>query len=229
MSSSRFFVEGSSQYLTAGVAPVTSLPITIAAWAKVEDITDSHAIVWLGDTGATSRLLGLILHGDIAGDHLYSYMVGVHGSTFTPTITSYSANTWHHVCGVWQTNSQASYLDGGGKGTNSDAVATPGYNGFDIGRFGDASAGDYTDGNIALVAIWDIALNDAEVAVLAGGALPTEVQAGNLVAYWLDGTEVDTDHKGSYDLTPSGSPTWDSGDWPIAPAGGIVVLRRRRM
>ena len=228
MSSSRL-LDGTNQYLAVNAGVITDYPFTVACWAKTPQNTATDVIISIADIDNSSyHALGFA--GAQGGDPVVAWTYDG-SSKEALTSSGYSVDTWHHCAAVFTAaDNRASFIDGGSKGTNavSATPATP-YDNIRIGVSADVTPFGYFIGNIALVGIWNIALSDADIAELAGGALPTEVQAGNLVAYWFDGTEVDTDHKASFDLTPANSPTWDSGDFPIVAPGGIVVLRRRRM
>ncbi len=233
MSSSRL-LNGTNQYLqVTGGAPVASVPLSMACWFKVPNITEAHVTISLADENAVNHYFNMDIRGDVGGDPVRAVARGT--SQYTAiTSSGFSANTWSLGVVVFtNATSRAAYLNGGNKGTET-TDQTPA--GIDIVTIGVLDTNDefheYMNGNIALVTLWDIALGDADVTALwnsGAGVDPTTIQSGNVVAHWFDGTEVDTDHVGSFDLTPYNSPTWDSGDWPIAAGGGIVVLRRRRM
>jgi hypothetical protein len=147
--------------------------------------------------------------GSEAGDpvHWRARDAGVNSDA--KTTAGYSANTWHHACGVeYSSNSRAAFLDGGNKGTNA-VLSTPA--GLDTTSIGVAlRAGGpigYLDGMVAEVAIWSAALTDAEVAILALGYLPLAVRPQSLVAYWRLIRDTDEDIVGGYSLTAVNGPS----------------------
>jgi hypothetical protein len=107
--------------------------------------------------------------------------------SFAISSTSNTSGTWAHACAVFSSSTlRAAYLNGGGKGTNTDSRTPPGLNRTVIGaRYLSGGGKDFfTNGDICDAAIWDIALSDSEVASLASGTSPLSIQASNLKAYW---------------------------------------------
>jgi hypothetical protein len=62
-------------------------------------------------------------------------------------------------------------------------------------------------GSIAEAAIWNVALTDAKVAILAAGFSPLFVDPQSLVAYWPLVRDTDDDVVGGYDMTAYNTPT----------------------
>ena len=123
---------------------------------------------------------------------------------------NWSYDTWHHACGVVSAqNARAAYIDGGDKGTNG-ASRSPTINQFNIGvRFYNATYNQYMDGIIAKAAVWDTALTDQQVANLAAGQSPLEVEYANLQGYHeiLGDFSPEPDWSGNqYNLTLGGTP-----------------------
>ena len=233
MPSSRFFDDASNQYLKVDAVAVSGFPFTAAGWVKIDaagvigtvfgiaDVatTNQYMALWMDDFDNTRKARSFIINGSI--DQVLSS-------------NSYVNDQWHLIIGVWTATAITVYLDGANKGTDGNAVSFPStVDNMTIGMMRDDSPGAPLSGNVCLVGLWNMEFSDADAAALwngGAGALPTAIQAANLVGYWLDGTESDADHKASNDMTPFNSPTWDSGDWPLAaPSGDIVILRRRRM
>ena len=66
------------------------------------------------------------------------------------------------------------------------------------------------NGDLAHIAIWNVALTDAEIASLYNGGIgldPRYVRSANLVAYWPL-IRNDLDYIGGYNLTAYNSPTF---------------------
>ncbi len=237
----RLFDDASNEYLLASgtTLGISDYPFTMAAWFN-SDTAVKQTVIGFGDADAVAyHRLYLRDPSDL---NVWAYSRNpTHGGRFAVTSTQWSTATWHHACAVFTaTNNRAVFLDGGGKGTNAvqcdfDAVDQTG-----IGANVDSSVGDKMSGSIAEVAVWNVALTDAEVAILAAGYSPLFVRPQNLVAYWplIRGL---TDPVGGYDMTASGTvvsvhpriirpaPMPYYGITIPAVGGGIVVLRRRRM
>ncbi|RPJ39907.1 MAG: DUF2163 domain-containing protein [Planctomycetaceae bacterium] len=216
-------LNGSTQYLKVAQSLVTQAPLTVAAWMKPTSDSASQYCVAV-DVAATSghKVAGSVgPFGSVAGDPVDA--VSYDGTAFgiAATTSGYSTGAWQLVCGVFASGtSRASYLDGGSKGTNSDNRPGTGANEFIVGaRRGDSALGHFA-GKLGYVAVWDIDLNDAEVAELAAGVDPRSVRPEHLVACWplvSNGNDV----VGTKHLTAYGSPSWDGADnppvYPITP------------
>lgn len=206
-------LNGSSQYLSVAQAVLTANPLTIAAWFKSTSQTAEQCIASVGVSGANTCLGRVKAHGATTGDPVQAETRTATLGSVAATTTAYTANTWHHACGVFTSNtSRDAFIDGGSKG--SSTVSRIGSaDQFIVGAAG--ALGLLFAGNIAHVAVWNIALSDGDVATLAAGADPQTIQAGNLVAYWTlssDGSPT----VGALTLVATGSPTFDAGDDPIS-------------
>jgi len=214
-------LNGTSQYLKHAAAVTYTEPFTICAWIKpagkgvqpavsIEDNNYKYKITLFGASGPGK--------------------VNAYGAMATGksclTTTNWSTGSWQHFCGVYAGNSdRRSFLDGGGKGTNTDLLDfTSAIDQTVLGAYNEAYGwSGYVNGKLAHVTIWNCALTDVEVANLAGGANAQTVQAASILAHWeLLNNGVDA--VGSYDMTAYGSPTWDTGDTP--PVASIGYTER---
>jgi len=198
---SRLFDDASSQYLTVASAPVTAVPLTMACWFRSDDATISQRLLELHNSGVSGDNFSLSAQGATAGDPVaFASTTTAGGGSVANTTTGYSANTWHHACGVTSAvNDRAVYIDGGSKGTNTGSKTPSGINSFNVGRRGGTSPGVYFSGRVAEVGIWNVALSDVEVAALARGIAPPYIQPAALVGYW----PVWGLHSPEIDLTPN--------------------------
>ena len=201
----RAFVRASSQGLEHGAAVIGAYPLTLAAWVRSDDATVGQSI--LGVFNATvDRWIRIELRGDIGGDPARIEAYDGVTNANAATSSGYSANTWHHVCGVSASStSRIVYLDGGNSGSDTTALLFPAEDRTAIGKrlmFG----GDdfFFSGRIAEAAIWSAALDAAEVAALAKGFSPLLIRPTSLAAYWPllgnDASELDR-WKSRFDMT----------------------------
>lgn len=134
------------------------------------------------------------------------------------------ANSWLAFGGTWSgVTSRAAYVNGGDKGTDatSTTVNMGIQNRFGIGGRFRSSISGYWHGKLARMAFWSVALSDAEHLSLAGGADPTTIQSGNLLAYYpgevinISGTDYleDTSGNGNH-LQLFGTWSYDAADNP---------------
>jgi hypothetical protein len=211
---SRVFDDGSSQGLRNETqTPVTGPPFTMGCFVKTDDLTTDQCAMLVHDENSNSERFSLKL--DTTSDLVQAISRDGGVSSTAETSSSYSANIWHHICARFtSTTSRDAFLDGGSKGSNTDSSTPSGIDALSIGMRDLSTPDNFLSGKIAHAAIWNVALTDAEVAVLARGADPRSIRRNNLVAYWPLTTD-DDDIIGSYDMTAYNSPTWSTTDYPL--------------
>lgn len=206
---SRFFVSAASEYLE-GATPITAYPFTMACWFNSNDIDTTQSLMCVADGGTPDDYHRLAVRGSAGGDpvQVLSYD-GVQQDA--NTTTGYSANAWHHACGIFAANNDRRvYIDGGSKATNAGATTVAGLNNFRISSTADSTPAYWLDGAVAEAAIWKAALTDNDVRRLALGTPPWRIQRAHLVGFWLpfaDRTDRDFSGHGHH-LTPYNTPTW---------------------
>ncbi len=176
---SRNFVAASSQYLDVGSTPVTAAPLTLAAWFRTGLSTSvDRVLVGLFD-GASNNWFFI-------EDYASDVDASIHdppgqSDALAGTVTT---NAWQHAAGVYaSTTSHTAYLNGVAGTTNTTSRTPLTTTRIVVGRGQPAAPFGYMNGDIADVAIWNVALSGAEVASLAAGASPASIQAGALVFY----------------------------------------------
>jgi hypothetical protein len=176
---------GSSQSLSLASAPVNIAPLTLACWFNSSSTTTNQRLIHLaGSEGNDYFDLGI--RGADAGDPVAAIVNNASTQVqIVATSTGYSANTWHHACGVFASStSRTAYIDGGSSSTgtlNSTPAFAP--NRLRIGVFGTSILSQYFNGLIAEVGIWSAALTAAEIASLARGMTCDKVRPQSLVFY----------------------------------------------
>lgn len=150
-------------------------------------------------------------------------------SSTASTSTSYPTSAWFHAAGVFDITSgtdRAAFLNGGGKGTQTTNRTPSGINRTSIGLRDDASAaipfGAAGTGYIAMPAIWNTNLTDAEIALLAAGIPPWCVRPGNLVACWPMLNNVEAGNENNW--WPGDYTMVEQGTLPAGPHNPPVVL-----
>jgi len=202
----RSFDDGSSEYLQ-GSFSLSGEPYTLAAWCYTDDVTINQIPLSIGDDASIDYAAIQIRGGD-AGDSVWNVVLQGGSRNEAISTAGVSVNTWHHICGVTAAaNDRAVFLDGGNKGTDATARAVGTINRASVGVSADNTPFGYFSGRVAEAAVWNVALTDAEVAVLANGTCPLLVRTANLVSYWpLIGVE-DLDWVGGYNLTAYNTPS----------------------
>lgn len=180
----RLFDDSDLQLLSNGAAVLTAEPITMACWFYSDDATSEFALMNLG-ASANNRATHLLeLRGDVGGDPVRALSLrDPSGSLGVDTTTGYSANTWHHACGVWAAvDDRRVFIDGGSKGTTTSSLTVTTLDRTTIGVLRRSLDVIHLSGRIAEAAFWNVALTDAEVAVVAKFS-PLFVKPENLVFY----------------------------------------------
>lgn len=201
------FAAASSQYLYA-TAPATAVPLTLACWFNMANVTESPILFALSDTDGQSRFQ-LVAAGTLAGDPVRVSAFNSAGTQQpSDTTTGFAANTWTHACGVFASDSsRTAYINGGSSATNTNSVTPSGIDNLAIGaaRF-NSTAGGYMNGSVAEAAAWAAALTAADVAALAKGVSPLKVRPQSLVFYAQLIRQL-IDVRGGRSITNSGAAT----------------------
>ena len=224
----RDFDNGSSEYLEIDSAPVTAAPLTIAAWGNVDETWQSGVIASLVDASSGNDWF-LVRTKYQSGPGEYTCNVYARSSDGLPEVdstTTFAIGGWHHLCGVFASaSSRSAYLDGGAKATITDTITPSGIDKTSIGRIGDSTPAGYFEGKIAEVGIWNAALTDAEVAILAKGYSPLLVRPQSLVFYAPLIRDEDRDIVGGLALTPVNTPSIAAHPRVIYPAPRYTFIQ----
>jgi uncharacterized protein (DUF2267 family) len=217
---------GTNEYLEVNSAVLTAVPITMACWFNSDSASAFQVLMSIVDSSQSDEMFRLVLAGDEVGDPVNAVARQTGTNTWASTTAGYSTGTWQHACGVWSANNaRAAYLDGANKGTDVVASTPTGMDRTSIGRVGDSSPGSYMDGEIAEAGVWNVALSDAEVAMLAKGFSPLLVRPQSLVAYWKLVRSEDQDVVGGFDMTAFNTPTIAAHPSVLYPISPQVVAK----
>ena len=215
------FDAASSEDLTNTTAAITASPLTLSAWVNADQLPaafgDEFNIIEITD-GTTSDVWRIRL--DDANDGQPQFIIGSAGTAVATATAAITAGTWHHVCGVAvSTTDRRCFLDGGNKGTNTTSKGDPTVTETAIGSR--TSTNDFFDGKLAEIAIWNIALTDAQVLMLARRVSPLSIRPDALVHYWpLYGVgSPEPDYIGTLNMTLNNTPTIDDNP-PVQPTWG---------
>jgi hypothetical protein len=198
--------DGTDDYIEAASAVLTAAPLTMACWFRPVNTTTNFSLMSLSvDTGATDRFV-LQAAGAVTGDPVRLQIT--QGGTTSNAATSssgFTANTWYHAAGVFTSStSRKAYISGVGGTADTTNLTPSGVNRTGIGyHITSGSRTVFTNGRIAEAAIWDVALDDAEIAALAKGFRPSLIRPASLRLYVPLVREV-ADYSRGVALTTSG-------------------------
>jgi hypothetical protein len=178
---------GTNQFLntpTTG-AVVAGMPLTMACWFYPNNATANLTLMAMAPIWGNSNpgFYVMAANGSVAGDPI---QIGTDalGNTVASSTAGFTANNWHHACGVFtSTTSRTVYLDGGNSATNTfNYSPNSPVQGLRIGQFLQGFE-RRMNGRIAEVGIWNAALTAEEIASLAKGMTCDKVRPQNLVFY----------------------------------------------
>lgn len=177
-----------SNFLRCSSAVVTAAPVTIAAWGKTSISGTVQAMGGIFNSASTAKHM-LYVNGSNSISAVTDD--GAAAAAAASVSVTISANVWFHACGVWASaTDRRAFLNGANKGTDATNLTPAGLNRTSIG-VQDGVAADPSSpfapagtGDLAEVAIWNVALSDADVASLALGIHPFLVRPDKLVGYW---------------------------------------------
>lgn len=201
------FTRASDHKISLGSSPLSAYPCTMAAWGRtsnatfyqtlvvIEDSTDSHYayLVFRNSAGAQTAVLDFQAGG---------------ANRRSETTTTYSADTWHHLCAVMASaTDRRVYLDAGGVGSNVTSTVFPTVDRGHMGSDETSAGGAALQGDLGDVAMWNVELTTSEIAALAKGMDPRLIRPSALVFYfrgWDNEPYIDRS-KSNVALTNSGS------------------------
>jgi len=200
---SRSFVRTSFQYLYYAGVPLTDGPLTISAWAWLDNTVTSSYILGLGDASGNTYHLRVV-----TGTYPLEFGAwGSGGSRFANTSTGLSQQAWSHVLCSSTAGGQSmrALVNNGGLGTASGFDLTIALtNNFNIAR---NPSGGYYSGRIAEISIWNDVLDTAEETALYRKVHPFRIRPQNLISYIPLWRAEDEDYVWGVSFTPNGAPT----------------------
>jgi hypothetical protein len=216
-----------NDYLESLVAPFTDEPFTMFAWIKRVGTSGAQCFINVGERNNASDDNSFKISVNNS-DQVFGRTEATSGVNVTAGAIGNDTASWHSVMfRSASSSSRYAALDAtiSAEQTTTVNVVSANVNCLRIGRNNEAVAAEQFDGKIAHVAIWNVALSDAEYNALQGGDNPLAVQPANLKAYYPFVTDDVTDHSGNgNNLTDSGSsfdadnPTVDA-----APSGQTIT------
>lgn len=224
--------DGGTDSLTSDSPPVTAYPYTMSAWVRTTDTATSQAVLWIGDKDVTNHRAFLRIAGNIVGDPVVFTVQGGGAAADANTSSGVTSGVWHHVAAVATSSTdRAVFIDGGSKGTSATDVTPAGIDRIAVGRQVHSSPGAPLTGQVAWTAMWDVALTDAQVAILATGINPRRVRPADLV--WVAPLDGVSSPEPDYNFVATQSPLTVNGaaaattdpsvqPWSLAAAMGVT-------
>lgn len=198
-----------SNWFENASAAVAAYPATLACWFNAANVTSTQNLISITNAGGSSYL-SLVIDGN--NEYSFNDQVvadaGGSGSAQAHSGSTYTANTWNHACAVHASaTSHLAYLNGSaGSVATVNRTISPTKTNVGALRTTTTTFGPL-NGLIGEAAVWNVALDAAEVAALAKGFCPLLIRPASLVAYWplIGRYSPEIDLKGGFPLTMTGT------------------------
>jgi len=176
------FVPASSQRLSTASSPVSGYPMTLAAWAMVDDTNNDRIILAVNESTTPFHRVTLLR---AANNRFNAAVFGsINTAALARTYATVSSGQFYHVCGVFASStSRKTYMDGVLLETDTRICTINTLNELLVGARFSTTPGLFWDGKIAEAGIWNTDLNDDEVKSLAAGMTCDKVRPQSLVFY----------------------------------------------
>lgn len=208
----RLFTAASSEiaaYTTGAL--LTAAPLTLVAWVRLAAVgTATRTIITLRDKDNASAPRQCF---NLEMDNLEQVAARTGATSASSVATHASAltvETWAHAAAVFtSTTEYKAFKDGSGTAATVTARTPAGVDSVQVGGsfVSTSTVAQPWDGDIAEAAVYNVALSDADIAMLAAGYSPLMVRPDALVAYWpvVGKNSPETDIVGAYGLTLTGT------------------------
>lgn len=202
----RLFTRASSQGYRTSTSPVSTYPVTIAAWARCRSVSSSAVFASICNTSTGNRIALAWLSG---GTVQLQFGPAAGGLT---TAQTYATDTWGHFAGrvtLSATTATGVLLTNGAQAASATVTDSGSQAWSAIGsgqRHNGTSWGAYYDGDVEDLCVWAVALDDGEIASLASGVSPALIRPASL-RFWMRQGETVIDRVGGLAITADGTPT----------------------
>jgi hypothetical protein len=191
-----FLISPSWQGGWVSTGSLTATPQTLVVWVR-PSVTNGSGKTLLTTTGAANHYQ---LAGISVGLNRWYVASRAGGSeSYAASLTPPALNQWTHIAAVFASGtSRVIYVNGVPEGTNATSVS-PTLTAMSLGircdgGFPNSGSPSIFEGDLALAAIYNVALTTSEIEQLAGGGSPakavhpTKIRPQSLIAEWsLDG------------------------------------------
>lgn len=178
--------DSTPRHLHSSTPPVTAAPFTISIFTfESSDPANDTCAMQIQDKDVTNNQYRL---GRTETPSDGCRFVANEGSAqLAVSANDILIGVWNHMCArAFASDSRDVVLnaDFANKGTNTNESAPAGLDSIDIGLEGDSSPADAWVGQLAELAIWDVALSDADVQALNDRVSPWLIRPDARVSYW---------------------------------------------
>lgn len=182
--------DGSTHYAEFNAAILTAMPITMACWFRPDIVTALETLMSISRNNNTTQFWAIYFAGATAGDPIRAAanQSGTQVNAVSTAGANGVASVWYHAAGVFASSTdKRAFFNGGNRGNNTTAN-TPAntVNKTNIATYYSAlnTRTSFFNGRIAEAGIWNVALDDDEIAALGAGLCPLLMRPQSLIGYW---------------------------------------------
>jgi hypothetical protein len=173
------------------IAAWASIPVTISLWAYPDIGNDYLWLAGMAEDSSNYIYLGLMSSGDGSNPSTLRLNSKENASSDNVhTTNTYDVTDWNHCIGIWTSSTSRTVVlngDWANRGTSTTSKPNPTFAMSGIGGAPNTTTptwqGARMDGDLAEIAVWDVALTQSETEALAAGAPPLLIRPASLVFY----------------------------------------------
>lgn len=200
--------DGTASYLLSTASPLASAnpTATVACWFNATNLPGTRAALWGVASGAGTETSN---HTSLELTSSGAVTAASEDTRATTTVTT-AAGIWTHAAAKWiGNNDRTAYINGGDATRSTGADGTSAQSRMGIGARPFNTPDNFFDGCIALVTVWNAALEDSDIARLAMGVNPIRVKPESIVAHydWAGTAGIEFGLGAAVPLTNNGSVT----------------------
>ncbi len=162
------------------------VPMTVAYWFNIPTTDASQYLLTWSNNSRDDQYLIMCPRATHCEIRWLDQQSGNNNNYTVEATTSYTANQWEHYAGVIKSTDVTVYHNGGGKATDTTnpSFSTNDYDYMYLGILNRSTSDIYATGRMAHLCIWNVGLNDDEIAALGSKIHPLKIRPGNIVSYW---------------------------------------------
>lgn len=177
------FASASVEFLKSATAAITAAPLTFAC--RVFPLTQQFQFFMIARQEDTAVANSFVIYmAGAGGSFALKAETNAGGVGENSTTAEITANAWHNLTGVWASaSSRTAWLDGIEATAETTTITPVSIDVMGVAGNPIATPNITYDGHMLDVAMWDAALNDAEVLAYDAGISPLLIRPQNLVVY----------------------------------------------
>ena len=144
-----------------------TMPFSVSVWALARNVTQNLVVFSVGSSTNATPLFIVAFRGDSSGDPIQIQMRGSNGVNSVCNGSGFVANRFYHIVGVFASEtSRTVYVDGVQGQTDTTSHTGTTLDRVTIGALVRTTSGQFLNGQVAEVGIWDRALTPSEIQTL---------------------------------------------------------------